>query len=294
MITELDYGVGNVTAALKTSGMWQNTFLVLVSDNGGQLDHCTNAPLRGGKHTFWEGGVRVVRFANGGVLTQAARGTKFRGILHSSDWLCTFVEGAAKGPKIPDADTDGFDAYDAILNAQKQKSPRNEVVHQVQNRYFDAHVAAIRIGDYKLMKGSAEGIGDDRTLAFPKPHSSGGGVPPFGVASELNPRPGYQEAGTHNCRSPSGHTKKGTVSCHPYCVWNLIEDVNEQHDLANSTDPVVVAAIKQLLARLQVAADAGPPTALAYAYNDTVYTKKLLQQCEQTKRIGVLQPLLGY
>ena len=55
-----------------------------------------------------------------------------------------------------------------------------------------------------------------------------------------------------------------------------------------------MAAIKQLLARLQVAADAGPPTALAYAYNDTVYTKKLLQQCEQTKRIGVLQPLLGY
>ena len=49
MVTELDYGVGNVTAALKRTGLWSNTVLVLVSDNGAQMDHGYNAPLRGGK-----------------------------------------------------------------------------------------------------------------------------------------------------------------------------------------------------------------------------------------------------
>jgi hypothetical protein len=44
---ELDWGVGNVTNAYKSAGLWDNTVFVLVSDNGGPLDHTTNAPLRG-------------------------------------------------------------------------------------------------------------------------------------------------------------------------------------------------------------------------------------------------------
>jgi arylsulfatase A-like enzyme len=53
MTTELDYGVANVTDALRTSGMWPRTVLVMVSDNGGPLDHSTNWPLRGGKASEW-------------------------------------------------------------------------------------------------------------------------------------------------------------------------------------------------------------------------------------------------
>jgi arylsulfatase A-like enzyme len=34
MSTELDYGVGNVTQAYKDEGMWNNTVMFLVSDNG--------------------------------------------------------------------------------------------------------------------------------------------------------------------------------------------------------------------------------------------------------------------
>ncbi len=35
MTTELDYGVGNITAALKAAGLWEDTLLLLASDNGG-------------------------------------------------------------------------------------------------------------------------------------------------------------------------------------------------------------------------------------------------------------------
>ena len=33
MVTELDYGVGNVTAALKATGRWANTVVVMVADS---------------------------------------------------------------------------------------------------------------------------------------------------------------------------------------------------------------------------------------------------------------------
>ena len=36
MTTELDYGLGNLTAALRSAGMWESTVLILVSDNGGR------------------------------------------------------------------------------------------------------------------------------------------------------------------------------------------------------------------------------------------------------------------
>ena len=52
MITELDAGVGRVVAALQAAGLYEDTLIVGYSDNGGPLEHATNAPLRGGKHTF--------------------------------------------------------------------------------------------------------------------------------------------------------------------------------------------------------------------------------------------------
>ena len=138
-LLELDYVVGNVTAALHRNGMWENTVIVFVSDNGGPLDHTTNAPLRGGKHTFWEGGLRVVGFVSGGAIPQSRRGSTYHGMLHSSDWLPTFATGIA-GLALPAGSTgptslDGKDAWQAIL--QGSASPRTEVVHQVNKQFFD-------------------------------------------------------------------------------------------------------------------------------------------------------------
>ena len=52
----------------------------------GPLDHCTNAPLRGGKHTFFEGGVRVMGFIGGPMVPMYRRGTRWDGIAASADW----------------------------------------------------------------------------------------------------------------------------------------------------------------------------------------------------------------
>ena len=56
----LDDAVGRVLAALEETGARSNTMIFFLSDNGGPLAQgAVNTPLRGGKHTDYEGGIRV-------------------------------------------------------------------------------------------------------------------------------------------------------------------------------------------------------------------------------------------
>jgi len=56
----MDEAIGRVVAAVKQAGVWDNTLLFFISDNGGPLaQSANNAPLRGGKHQDYEGGIRV-------------------------------------------------------------------------------------------------------------------------------------------------------------------------------------------------------------------------------------------
>lgn len=63
VIMELDWSVGEVWKALKDNGLDENTLIIFTSDNGPWLaygDHAGIAkPLREGKGSVWEGGVRV-------------------------------------------------------------------------------------------------------------------------------------------------------------------------------------------------------------------------------------------
>lgn len=56
----MDDAIGAIVATLKEQGRWENTLTFFISDNGGPLaQSADNTPLRGGKHTDYEGGVRV-------------------------------------------------------------------------------------------------------------------------------------------------------------------------------------------------------------------------------------------
>ncbi len=56
----MDDAIGKVMTALKDGSVWENTLLFFISDNGGPLaQSADNTPLRGGKHTDYEGGIRV-------------------------------------------------------------------------------------------------------------------------------------------------------------------------------------------------------------------------------------------
>src|SRR5262249_36061261 len=63
VIQEIDWSVGQILAALAKHGLDERTLVLFASDNGPWLsygDHAGSAgPLREGKATAWEGGVRV-------------------------------------------------------------------------------------------------------------------------------------------------------------------------------------------------------------------------------------------
>jgi len=59
MLESIDDGVGMIIATLKRLNLDDNTLVIFTSDNGGETNVTSNAPLRAGKSSLYEGGIRV-------------------------------------------------------------------------------------------------------------------------------------------------------------------------------------------------------------------------------------------
>ena len=63
VIMEIDWSVGQIVKALKNNGLEENTIVIFLSDNGPWLSYSGHSgsayPLREGKGTSWDGGVKV-------------------------------------------------------------------------------------------------------------------------------------------------------------------------------------------------------------------------------------------
>lgn len=64
MLESIDDGVGMMRAKLNELGLADNTILIFTSDNGGETNITSNAPLRGGKSELYEGGIRIPLIAH--------------------------------------------------------------------------------------------------------------------------------------------------------------------------------------------------------------------------------------
>lgn len=102
MVHYMDDVVGVLTDKLKAKGMWENTLVALLSDNGGpiyKVGGSNNYPLRGGKFGDFEGGIRTNAFVTGGYVPAASRGTRYGGIMSIADWYGLFCDLAGVDSK---------------------------------------------------------------------------------------------------------------------------------------------------------------------------------------------------
>ena len=104
---------------------------------------CDNGPYREGKGTFYEGGTRVVAFANWPGHINAG---VVDGMIHVVDMYPTLL-ALAGGSSAKAKPIDGLNVWETI-SAGKQ-SPRTELVYNVEN-----FRAGLREGDWKLIWGT--------------------------------------------------------------------------------------------------------------------------------------------
>ena len=95
---QMDTKIGQMLQKLEDHSLYAQTLIVFSSDNGGQIEgNSNNYPLRGGKHSNFEGGVRVAAFVSGGVVPRAVRGSRSEALIGLEDWYATFAAVAGVG-----------------------------------------------------------------------------------------------------------------------------------------------------------------------------------------------------
>lgn len=143
MLSALDEAVGQVVAAVEKRGLRSETLFIFSADNGGfNPGRVTdNGPLRAGKGTLYEGGVRGAAFAAWDDHIPA--GSRVKVPLHTVDWYPTLVKlaGASLDQKLP---LDGRDVWPAI--AKGGPSPHEEILLNTTPTG-----GALRLGNWKLL-----------------------------------------------------------------------------------------------------------------------------------------------
>ncbi len=140
MIEDLDQAVGRILDTLEELKLRENTYLFYTSDNGGtarQYPHM-NKPLRAGKGSYYEGGIRVPFFAMGpGIQPGSYSSVPVVGY----DYLPTFMDLCGSSLSVPDQ-VEGGSIKSILLNGGKGKVNRAR-----EGIYFYRQIDSVLIQD---------------------------------------------------------------------------------------------------------------------------------------------------
>lgn len=255
MAVGVDDLVGEMRSALTSAGMWSNSLLVFASDNGGPIGpQASNLPLRGGKDTNLEGGVRTVAAMGGGWLPLVMRGKASDTFMHESDWYATLAHVAGASAVDEDAARLGLPPVDSM------------------NLWPSWN--ALLVGDdggganARRLDGQRKQLGMPRTLVLATRFSLPG--TPFGGTSALIDVRSERQADDESGADLSGRRVVATSAyklirgvvcecpeCRPClhcnasdgkggCVFDVINDPQERTDLA-SERPELLASLSAKL-----------------------------------------------
>lgn len=157
-VDELDFNVGWLMNSLKNSGQWRNTMVFFLSDNGGDARYANNLPLRSGKRSLYEGGIRVPFAASWPVGWP--QGATYEPPVSSLDIAATAL--AASGGAIdPARPLDGVN-LDPFIRGALPGNPHDALFWRAQRPDAPAQYRfAVRGGgaaDFKLIKEEFGGV----------------------------------------------------------------------------------------------------------------------------------------
>jgi arylsulfatase A len=145
VVMEVDWSVGEILGALKKHDLDERTLVIFATDNGPWLSYGNHAgsagPLREGKGTTFEGGVRIPCIMRWPGRIPA--GTVCREPLMTIDLLPTIAR--LVGATLPDHPIDGRNAWPVIAGEPSARSPQDAYFF-----YWGNELQAVRMGDWKL------------------------------------------------------------------------------------------------------------------------------------------------
>jgi len=264
MVTFTDTGIGQIVEKLKAKQMWNNTIVVVSSDNGGaqymspvgyQLwGSGNNEPLRGGKTSDFEGGIRVNSFVTGGLIPEKMRGTETHALMHFADWYGTFcyLAGANATDQVAIdnglPDTDSINQW-PILSGERTVSIRTEV-------QISPVTLIDQAGKWKLLTGADPGSINDDTSPFYVPFDTyavgyftgypfannsvpGGVMGSAGTACQTAKQSlSVEFASTLNCNYG--------LDCRHGCLFDLENDPTETTDVSKENPDVLASMMAKL------------------------------------------------
>jgi arylsulfatase len=218
VIEELDAGVGEVVAALEKHKLREKTLIIFASDNGPFLsygDHAGSArPLREGKLTTFEGGVRVPGILSWPGAIPADRTSDE--VVATIDLLPTLAK--LIGADYPADRIDGVDVW-PFLSGKREKSPRQSFLF-----YAAEELQAVRQGPWKLHF-------EHEYLTVAGPPGRNGKPANF---DKMKPK-GIEESGLRGIASRHGYEVKRQGPA----LYNLNDDIGETRDEAAKNPDVV-------------------------------------------------------
>ncbi len=145
-VSAMDDQIGHMLDLLDRHGVADNTIVIFFSDNGGG-GGSDNSPLRGGKGSVYEGGIRVPCIVRWPKRIKA--GTTSDAFLTSLEILPTLCKSAGidTAKAMPDVVLDGFDMLPILTDGKP--SPRQSMFWQRRA------LQAARVGNWKWIRTPA-------------------------------------------------------------------------------------------------------------------------------------------
>ncbi len=150
-VVGMDESIGRLLATLDELSISENTLVIFMTDHGGDENYGgSNLPLRGGKATLFEGGIRVPCIVRWPAVV--AQGSVSDSVACAIDWFATF--GQLAGFEV--ADRDGISIL-PILRGEQPAGQRTLIWKTGAHAELERRSwAAVRQGNWKWIKPPTE------------------------------------------------------------------------------------------------------------------------------------------